>query len=143
MRCCSFRIKGDEGSKIKCFNISVVLHVILQIIGVIVLFTVCMMTRWNSPLNLLGNPGDISNVAQIVEDWRTQPFVSLSVSDDVCPEGSEPAFSKTWGGTEFGCAHFDYDECDNGSEGYLKSRGGRGFSSRDCRIPRGYGYAEN
>ena len=84
------------------------------------------MTRWKSPINLLGNPGDITNVMQIVQDWRTQPFVSLTVSDDVCPDGSEPVFSKTWAGTEPGCAYFDFDRCGD-----------------NCEIQPGEGFAEN
>ena len=50
-----------------------------------ILLTICINTRLKSPINQLDNPGDIANVYQIVEDWRTQPLVSLSVHQNSCP----------------------------------------------------------
>ena len=75
------------------------------------LLGVFLLTRSESPIHVLGEPGDLSRVVHILEDWRTQPLVSLSVSQDECLEDEEPVFRKIWGGMEEGCFHRDNSVC--------------------------------
>ena len=49
--------------------------------------------------------GDVSSSTQIYLDWTLPPFVDISVAGqgEQCPSGSEPVFSRRWGGLEEGC----------------------------------------
>lgn len=44
-----------------------------------------------------------STVSQVITDWQTVPFTSLTVTDDKCPGGTESMFVREWKGTAQGC----------------------------------------
>ena len=44
-----------------------------------------------------------STVSAVIDDWSTYPFVSITVTDNKCPAGTESLFVREWRGTEPGC----------------------------------------
>ena len=107
-------------------------------------WTICILIVWGCVLwitimtkkkifNILkqqGDPGDIAVVTQLVEDWRTQPFVVLEVVEGgkyggKCSSGFEPLFNREWKGTEKGCWIEDFGRCGD-----------------NCEVGNGEGFAE-
>ena len=69
---------------------------------------VYFLTVNSSAYYTIGRPGeDLGIATQVIEDWQTQPFVELFVVEDQCPDGTEPAFSYVWSGTQEGCVFPD------------------------------------
>lgn len=44
-----------------------------------------------------------STVGQVITDWQTIPFTSLTVTDDKCPSGTDSMFVREWKGVQQGC----------------------------------------
>ena len=75
---------------------------------------------------------EICDVTEIVEEWRKQPYVSLTVEKHFCPGGSEPLFTKTWGGTESGCRVDTLKDPDCGPDGTKTESDGATYSTVWC-----------
>ena len=66
-RCCNgehYKIKRSIGA---CTGL---IYVFSMTLAILTLFTIVMKTRGKSPINQIGNPGDIAGAYQIVRDWR-------------------------------------------------------------------------
>ena len=79
-----------------------------------ILFQIFWITTHYGELFFLDHPGDIASAYQIVRDWNTQPFVTISIHDRECPEEYEAVFPKIWKGTEKGCFTPDGEKANRG-----------------------------
>jgi len=68
---------------------------VVMILGIVLLVNLQALLKVASQNN--------ATVTQLVDDWRTRPFVDVSTTTGPCPAGTESIFKRRWGGTERGC----------------------------------------
>ena len=68
-----------------------IMQLLILIIGIVLTMSMIKVGKVSEQ-----NTGTVS---AIVGDWNTIPFVSVTVTDDKCPYGTESMFVREWKGT--------------------------------------------